>query len=81
MDSAYRSATPGKNKTRSTNEECNCKKGIKSCPLDGKCLRNSVIYQAEVKSVHQTSTYIAIALNTFKERFTNLSASFRNSKY
>ena len=24
--------TLGKNKTRSTNEECNCKKGIKSCP-------------------------------------------------
>ena len=24
--------TLGKNKTRSTNEECNCKKGIKYCP-------------------------------------------------
>ena len=27
------------------------------------------------------STYIGMASNTFKERFTNYSASFRNSKY
>ena len=37
--------------------------------------------KAEVTSDHQTSTYIGMASNTFKERFTNHLASFRNSKY
>ena len=48
--------------------------------LDGKCLRKSVIYKAEVKSDYKTSTNISIASNTFKEGFTNYSASFKNSK-
>jgi len=29
---------------------CNCKKGVLSCPLRGECLSKSIIYRAEVTS-------------------------------
>jgi hypothetical protein len=57
---------------------CNCRKGPTTCPLEGKCLTQSIIYQADVTEDTKTSTYIGLASNTFKERFTNHQSSFKH---
>ena len=61
---------------------CNCRQGIKNCPLSGKCLTPSIIYQAKVSSNNgNTEKYIGLASNTFKEIFTNHQMSFNHEKY
>ena len=60
------------------NRTCNCRKGPTTCPLKGKCLMQSIVYQADVKEDTRTSTYIGLASNTFKERFTNHQSSFKH---
>ena len=50
---------------------CNCR--VKeACPLDGQCLRENIVYMAEIKAhkdQKQTRTYIGSAGNSFKERY------------
>ena len=48
---------------------CNCRKSA-TCPVEGQCLQQSVIYQAEVLSKHGTKTYYGMTERTFKERYT-----------
>ena len=55
---------------------CNCRKQV--CPLGGQSLTNNVIYQATVNSTRGKETYIGLTGNTFKSRFNNHTASFRN---
>jgi hypothetical protein len=70
-------------------KNCNCQGGFGKCPLKGKCLRKSIIYQAIVTTRskttniedHQTVQYIGLASNTFKERYNNHQQSFRHEKY
>ena len=50
-------------------------------PLQAQCLKKSIIYKAKVKSDTDESTYIGLAGNTFKERYTNHKSSFRNRTY
>ena len=40
-----------------------------------------MVYKAEVKSTGMTASYIGIAANSFKERYTNHKLSFNNLKY
>ena len=40
-----------------------------------------MVYKAEVMSTGMTASYIGIAANSFKERYTNLKLSFNNLKY
>ena len=49
---------------------CNCREK-NSCPLNGKCLKKGVVYQATVvqKLTHQRGTYIGITENEFKTRY------------
>lgn len=58
---------------------CNCRKKT-SCPLNGKCLSASVVYQATVKqeSGHM-ETYVGLTENSFKTRWNNHKSSFTNS--
>ena len=73
---------------------CNCR--IKdSCPLEGKCLSDNLIYQATVTSIPppqnqtpasqtdppQTHTYIGLASTTFKIRIGNHKKSFNHRRY
>ena len=73
---------------------CNCR--IKdSCPLEGKCLSDNIIYQATVTFIpppqnqtptnqtdpHKTHTYISLASTTFKIRIWNYKKSFNHIKY
>ena len=75
------------NKTSLNNPDsqrlCNCRDKPK-CPLDGKCLQQSVIYQATVTPNNDnsnTETYIGLTEQTFKARYNNHTSSFKNHKY
>ena len=57
--------------------KCNCRRTA-DCPLQGKCLEHSLIYQATVKTPQQTESYIGLTANEFKTRYRNHLASFRH---
>ena len=58
---------------------CNCRNKA-SCPMQGKCLEQSVIYQATVKcrDNNECATYVGLMENEFKTCYRNHTASFRN---
>ena len=58
---------------------CNCNK--KECPLPCECLTSAIVYQAEVKTSEETTTYIGITGGTFKQRLNNHKKSLKNKKY
>ncbi len=64
------------NKTQLDNK-CNCKSRDK-CPLPGKCLTKSIVYQATVSTNDNKpdQTYVGLTSNSFKTRFVNHKTSF-----
>ena len=69
-----------KDDNSNTARECNCR--IKSeCPLNGKCLVKSIIYQASVSTSDNKpeQCYVGLTDNTFKTRYNNHTASFRQA--
>ena len=54
------------------------KPAIADCPVEGKFLQSSAIYQATVTTETSTETYVGLGTN-FKERFRNHQTSFRHS--
>ena len=61
------------------NDKCNCI--VKdNCPLQKKCLEETIVYKAEITANNQTKNYIGITENAFKERFGNHKNSFINEK-
>ena len=60
---------------------CNCRTTSK-CPLNGKCLTSSLIYQATVvrEDNKKEETYIGLTENTFKTRYTSHAESFRRKE-
>ena len=67
-----------KSDTNSEDEkECSCRTKS-NCPVNEKCLKKGVIYQAEVKSDdNKVETYIGLAATTFKDRYSNHKSSFK----
>ena len=59
---------------------CNCRKKD-SCPLEGNCKIQNIVYQAEVTTPQSKETYVGLCDTTFKERFNNHKCSFRNERY
>ena len=59
---------------------CNCRGGVVSCPLEGKCQTQSLVYQAKVSSTEGDRFYLGQAASTFKLRWNNHRDSFRNTK-
>ena len=56
---------------------CNCRKK-ELCPVDGKCLSESVIYQAVVtREDGVVDSYVGLTENTFKDRWTKHKSSFK----
>ena len=53
-------------------DQCNCQ-NVNQCPLNGKCLAESIVYKAEIRSQHDglVKTYIGMTSNIFKERYRN----------
>ena len=51
---------------------CNCQKGVKACPLDGKCQTQSLVYRAEVaREGGVEKEYLGQTNITFKLRWNN----------
>ena len=59
---------------------CNCRRPAE-CPMDGNCLKESVIYQATVTTEDNNppQTYVGLTENSFKTRYSNHKTSFCNS--
>ena len=60
-----------------SDERCNCR-NKNECPLPGKCLIESVIYQGSVKTATGEETYIGLTANSFKARFGGHKSSFKS---
>ena len=62
-------------------DTCSCRRRM-SCPLDGKCLTEGVVYQATVKreDTGDIQTYVGITEGSFKSRYNNHTSTFRNPK-
>ena len=84
--SAHNKLIPGKHTQPETNntkgKECNCRQKD-SCPLSGKCLTKSVVYQAIVKrqDTGEEKCYVGHTEGKFKTRYNNHTKSFRNAKH
>lgn len=66
----------------SQDRKCNCR--VKqACPLQNNCLASSLIYKAKVTTnKDQTGkNYIGLTENSFKQRYTQHSLSFRKKAY
>ena len=62
---------------RTSTESCNCR--IKAdCPMPGKCLVGSLVYQATVETENTSETYVGLTANTFKARFGGHKSSFKH---
>ena len=59
---------------------CNCPR-TKTCPVQGKCLLENVVYQAKVKSDNTEETYVGLTSNTFKSRLGNHRKAMKNERY
>ena len=81
---AHNKTVPDKQSKPSENlsKECNCRQK-ESCPLRGKCLTESVVYQATVtrKDNQHKETYVGLTEGAFKTRYNNHTSSFRNPKH
>lgn len=64
-----------------TKDKCNCRRKD-SCPLAGKCLTESIVYQATVTrdDTKENETYVGHTEGPFKSRYNNHTSSFRNLK-
>ena len=59
---------------------CNCR-NANNCPLSGKCLQESLVYQATVTTANDNkkATYVGLTEGQFKYRYDNHTASFRHA--
>ena len=61
--------------------DCNCR-NKNTCPLDGKCLTDNIIYQASVTSQNGVEeTYTGLTADKFKLRYANHKKSFTHENY
>ena len=47
--------TNKENENKNKEKQCNCRNGIKSCPMDGHCLTESVVYSCKVTNENQNT--------------------------
>ena len=74
----HNKSTIAKNNEEKKIRLCNCR--VKNeCPLQGKCLQESVVYQATVtqEDTKEINKYIGITENQFKTRYNQHNSSFR----
>ena len=71
------------NNTAEIEESCNCR-SKNNCPLDGKCLTPTIIYEAQITSNqlnYKQKINIGTAKTDFKHRFNNHTKSFNPEHY
>jgi hypothetical protein len=58
---------------------CNCQGGPATCPLDGQCKMDELVYQATVERLdtHTVETYTGLTGGTFKTRYNKHMSDFR----
>ena len=62
--------------------KCNCRGGVKNCPIDGRCQEEGTVYQADISAPdEEDKVYIGAAATTFKLRWSNHKTSFKHRKY
>ena len=59
---------------------CNCR-SKKSCPLNGQCLADSLVYMATLSTDNGKYSYVGMTEGTFKKRFSSHGTSFRLERY
>ena len=57
---------------------CNCRKK-ETCPIEGKCLEEGIIYEATIKSNSDEKKYVGLTEGSFKRRLYGHRQSFRNN--
>ena len=80
MDSAIKSHNSQllKNDTEGKEKRsCNCRKK-ETCPVEGKCLEEGIIYEATIKS-NSEKKYVGLTEGSFKKRLYGHRQSFRNN--
>ena len=60
--------------------QCNCR-SKNSCPLNGKCLTESLLYSAKIETPSENFTFIGMTEGSFKTRYNNHNASFCLPQY
>ena len=67
------------NQNTPTETPCNCR-NKNECPMQGRCLEKSVVYQAKVvrEENNKIETYVGLCATTFKDRLYNHRTSFNN---
>ena len=68
-------------KTSLVEGHCNCNDGIENCPLQGKCMTESLVYKAIVKTENDSKEYIGLSSTEFKKRYSNHKTSFNLAAY
>lgn len=58
---------------------CNCRNKT-TCPLDGKCKQDSVVYKATITSGNTTKIYFGSCSTDFKSRYYNHQQSFNHKE-
>ena len=69
--------------TKEATRTCNCRI-TSQCPLKGECLRENIVYQADISTIENPSIqkiYIGLANTSFKKRLANHTQSFSNRDY
>jgi len=59
---------------------CSCK-DANLCPLNGECLKSSIVYKATVKKASGDVSYLGASEPPFKVRYNNHTKAFRNRRY
>ena len=67
------------NKEQDNTRNCNCR-NKSTCPLNGKCCEQTIVYKAEIKIGDQTKNYLGCTEGEFKTRYNGHKDSFRNYK-
>ena len=77
----HNSKVRGADQERAQPPGCNCKGGAASCPVQGVCKQDGVVYEACVKeSVSgKTETYTGLTGRTFKQRWTEHKRDFEKT--
>ena len=80
IQSSNKSVLENQNDSVLDTRTCNCR-NKPSCPLNGKCLTPSVIYEATLNTSNESHEYIGLTEGPFKDRYNNHNQAFKHSKY
>ena len=66
--SAHNKRVLSSKKEVQSNPGCNCRAGVDTCPMRGKCLEREMVYKAAVRTNQGSKHYFGQTARTFKER-------------